>query len=103
MRRSVIILGLFLFLCSQAHAAITVEQATDPEYMINGGFSEATAEDVLIAKNRANGKPVEPLYEKSNNPFVKFLKYVHAYIDPSIESDERYHHDIHLSPSFKDL
>ena len=103
MKRSIIFLGLFLFICSQTYAAISTEQTTDPEYLINGGYSEAMAEDVLISKNRANGKPVEPLYEKSNNPFVKFWKYVYAYIDPAIENDERYHHDIHLSPSFKDL
>ena len=47
----------------------------DPENMINGGYSEVTAEQVLILKNRYDGKPCEPLYEKKyNNKFVNFNK-----------------------------
>ena len=103
MKKVVTILGLFLFICTQVSASITVEQTTDPEILMNGGYSEALAEDVLIMKNRANGKPVEPLYEKSNNKVLKFFKNIYSYLDPSIENDERYHHDIHLSPSYKDL
>ena len=98
-----VVLGLALCTCIKVSASIGVEQTTDPEFLINAGFSEAMAEDVCIAKNRANGKPVEPLYEKSNNVFVKFLKNVYSYLDPAVESDDRYHHDIHLSPSYKDL
>ena len=104
MRKKVLIsLVLLLMFSIKANASITVEQTTDPEYMINCGYSEAVAEDVMILKNRAYGKPVEPLYEKNTNGFVRFLKNCRAYIDPAIEGEDRYHHDIHLSPSYKDL
>lgn len=100
-------LFLALVLCVafglQASASITVEQTTDPEYLINGGYSEAAAEEVLIVKNRAAGKPVEPLYEKKNSKFVRFWRNLYGYIDPATDTDERLHHDIQMSPSYRDL
>lgn len=106
MRRNLLlVLALFLAMGIPAGATLTVEEQTSPEYIINNGYSEATAEEVMIVKNRVNGKPVEPLYEKkySKNKFVRFWQNVYSYIDPSIDSDERLHHDIHMSPSYKDL
>ncbi len=41
-------------LCFQANASITVEQSTEPDYIINNGYSEATAEEVMLMKNRIN-------------------------------------------------
>ena len=103
MKKYLLIMTL-LFLCSQSFASVAVEQTTDPEYVINSGFSEALAEDMVMLKNRVNGEPIEPLYEKSNNKFVKAWRYFHSYLDPSIENDyERYHHNIKLNPSFTDL
>ena len=96
------ILGVLITI--PANSAVTVEETTDAEYLINSGYSQVVAEDVFIQKNRAKGKPVEPLYEKSQNKFVKACKKLHAYIDPAIDvPDERLHHDIRLSPSPADL
>ncbi len=103
MKRNLLITALFAALCIQANAAITVEQTTNPEYLINSGYSEVTAEEVLILKNRAAGKPIEPLYEQKNNKFVRFFRNIFGYIDPAQDTDERLHHDIHVSPSWKDL
>ena len=106
MRRNLLlVLALFVAMSIPANATISVEEITSPEYLINNGYSEATAEEVMIVKNRVNGKPVEPLYEKkySKNKFVRFWQNVYSYIDPAIDSDERLHHDIHMSPSYKDL
>ena len=61
------------------------------------------AEDVFMLKNRANAKPVEPLYEETQNKLVKAWKKVYAYIDPSQDSHDRLHHDIKRSPSWTDL
>ena len=104
MRRNLLlVLALFTALCVQANAEVTPQQVSDPEYMINGGYSEVAAEEVLILKNRLEGKPCEPLYEKNNNKFVRFFKNCYSYIDPAQDSEERYHHDVHMSPSWHDL
>ena len=103
MKRSLLILTLCLLVCTGAKASVSVEQVTEPDYVINSGYSEATAEQVLIMKNRVNGQPVEPLYQKKNNKFVKFCKDIYGYIDPASDTTEFYHHDIHQSPNWRDL
>lgn len=104
MRRNLfLVLALFTALCISARADITPAQQTDAEYLINNGYSEATAEQVLIQKQRVAGDPVEPLYEKKHNKFVRFLQSCYSYLDPSIDNQERYHHDIMQSPSPRDL
>ena len=103
MKRNLLILALFTAVCTQANASVTVEQTTDPEFIINSGYSEAFAEEVNIAKQRANGKPNEPLYEKKRNKFVNFWKNFYGYLVPSYDTEERIHHDIHQSSSWRDL
>ena len=104
MRRNLfLVLALFTALCISARADITPAQQTDAEYLINNGYSEATAEQVLIQKNRIAGEPAEPLYEKKHNKFVRFFRNCYSYLDPSIDNDERYHHDIKMSPHYTDL
>ena len=102
MKRSLLlILALFMFCYTQANAAVTVEQSTEPDYIINSGFSEATAEEIMMEKNRVNGRPSEPLYEK-HNKFVRFCRNMFGYLDPAQDTDERIHHDIRMSPNFRD-
>ena len=75
MKKSLLItLFLLGILVVPAKADMTVEESTDAEYLINSGFSQVLVEDVFIQKNRATAKPAEPLYEKSQNRFVKALK-----------------------------
>ena len=102
MKRS-LLLVLCTFVAIPAMAAVTVEESTDVEYLLNSGYSQLTAEDVFMQKNRVGGKAVEPLYEKSQNKFVNVCKKIYAYIDPSIDEPDRLHHDIKPSPSFTDL
>ena len=105
MRKNLLlVLALFTTaVCLQANAAMTVEQQTEPDYVINNGYSEATAEEIVIMKNRIAGKPAEPLYEKNQNRFIRFCRNLYGYIDPATDTDERIHHDIHMSPNYKDL
>ena len=103
MKRNLLsILSLVAFTCICSNAAITTEQLTEPDYVINNGYSEATAEEVMLAKNRANGQPSEPIFEKRHNKFVRFCRNVYGYIDPAQDTDERIHHDIHQSPNVRD-
>ena len=84
-------------------ASVTVEEQTDAEYLINEGYSQLTAEDVFVSKNRATGKPIEPLYNKKHQKCIKFFKTIYGYIDPSIDEADRLHHNIKPSPSYSDL
>lgn len=103
MRRKLFLLSLAVLFTAPVLADITVEESTDAEYLINSGYSQVTAEDVFMLKNRAMGKPVEPLYEKSQNKFVRVCKKFYAYLDPAQDSDERIHHDVKMSPAASDL
>ena len=103
MKRNLFILFAALCIAGPAFAGITSEEVTDAEYLINSGYSQSTAEDVFILKNRHAGKPIEPLYEKSGSPFVKGWRKFYSYLDPSQDEVDRIHHDIKLSPSYTDL
>ncbi len=104
MRRNLfLLLALFTALCINVRAEVTPQQLTDPEYIINNGYSEATAEEVFLLKNRVSGQPCEPLYEKSQNKFVRACKRFYSYLDPAVDSEERLHHDIKMSPHYTDL
>ena len=104
MRKNLLlVIALFMAICIQTNASVTVEQLTEPDYVINNGLSEATAEEIMIVKNRIAGKPAEPLYEQKHNKFIRFCRNVFGYIDPAQDTDERIHHDIHMSPSARDL
>ena len=102
-RKLVLSLAMATILCLQSHAAISSNQLTEPDYVINNGYSEATAEEIMLIKNRTNGKPYEPISDKKHNKFVRFCRNVYGYIDPAQDTDERMHHDVHMSPSVKDL
>lgn len=84
-------------------ASVTTEESTDAEYLINSGYSQVMAEDIFMQKNRVTGKPIEPLYEKSQNILVRGWRKFYSYIDPAIDRPDRLHHDIKISPSMSDL
>lgn len=96
-------IALMAFMFVPAMADITVEETTDAEYLINSGFSQIFAEDVFIQKNRMLGKTIEPLYEKSENVFVRYWKKFYSYLDPAQVEADKIHHDIKMEPSFTDL
>lgn len=104
MRRKLLFGALFVaFMALPCSAGVTVEESTDAEFLLNSGYSELAVEDVFMLKNRANGKPVEPLYEKSQNKFIKACKRIYSYVDPAVDSHDRLHHDIKPSPAWSDL
>lgn len=104
MKRNLVLLCLAaMFAIIPASALVTTEQTTDAEYLMNQGYSQVAAEDVFILKNRATGKPVEPLYSKDQNVLVRGWKAFWGYVDPARDEFDRIHHDIKLSPAFSDL
>lgn len=104
MKKSLLI-TLFLLgvLVLPAKSAVTVEESTDTEYLINSGYSQVLVEDVFVQKNRASARPIEPLYEKSENRVARILKTIYAYIDPAQETPDKIHHNIKDKPSYSDL
>ena len=103
MKRVLFSLVLSAILTVPAMAAVTVEQTTDAEFLINSGYSQRTAEEVFIAKNRANARPAEALYEESGNSFARWWKKFYSYLDPAQEQYDSLHHDIKMSPDASDL
>ena len=83
-----------------AKAAFTPDEMNDPSFMMNAGFSEMTAADVVIQQSRYNGVPAPNIEDKSyyNKPFIKAIRNVFIYLDPAMENNYRYHHDIKLTP-----
>jgi len=100
-----IILSLFLSVMTvvPVSATVAVEQFTDPEFVVNQGYSQLTAEDVFMSKSRAAGKPIEPLYPQNQNALVRGWKAFWGYIDPAHDEVDRIHHNIKPSASFSDL
>ena len=104
MKKSLLFGILMATMCAlPVMASVTVEETTDAEYVVNSGYSEATAEGVFIQKNRATGMPIEPLYNKNQNIFVKLYKGIFSYIDPAIDPNDKIHHDIKPNPNYTDL
>ena len=66
-------------------------------------FKYCYKEEVSIAKQRANGQPNEPLYDKHRNKFVNFWRNFYGYFVPSYDTEQRIHHDVQPSSSWKDL
>lgn len=105
MKRRVIVLSLLLSILAvmPSMSAVTTSQYTDAEYLMNAGYSQLAAEDVLVLKNRANGNSPETLYRKDQNGFVRGWKAFWGYIDPARDEFDRIHHNIQPSPAFSDL
>ena len=105
MKRRFILSGLVIvaFATMPTIASVTVEQTTDAEFITNQGYSQLTAEDIFMSKNRAVGAPVEPLYNKNQNVLIKSWKAFWAYVDPGRDEFDRLHHNIKPTPSASDL
>ena len=106
MKRRFILLSLVSMMAVvPAMASIGADQFSDPEFMVNQGYSQQVAEDAFVQKNRATGQPIEPLYNSSRNRniFVKGWKAFWGYLDPARDEADRIHHDISPTPSFRDL
>ena len=105
MRNRIFLLSLILSVIAvmPAIAGVAPEQVTDPEYVLNQGYSQQTAEDVILLKNRATGQPPESLYDKNNNVIVRTWKTFWGYVDPAHDEVDKIHHNIKMYPSYSDL
>ena len=105
MKRRIFLLSVILFAIAviPAVAGVAPEQMTDPEYVLNQGYSQQAAEDILIMKNRATSRPPESLYDRNNNVVVRTWKTFWGYVDPAHDTVDKIHHNIKMFPSYSDL
>ncbi len=90
----------------QSQAAISVDQASSPEYLRNKGFSGQTADMITVSKARAIGEEYytkDELAFKKQNKFVRFWRKLYVYTDPAAEDYSFYHHETNTVPSYQDL
>ena len=91
---------------TQANAAVSVDQQTNPAVLRSNGYSAQTTDMVNVGKARAQGYEYytadEAAYKKQNK-FVRFWRKLYVYTDPAAEDYSIYHHDVQTTPSYTDL
>ena len=97
---------LCTILLSAPAVALTVEEASSPEFLRNSGYSNSMIDMTEYSKASANGESyinheeVDHMYDSKFKTWVrKFFKY----IDPAVDDGKFLDHDIKLSPSVNDL
>lgn len=89
-----------------AHAAISVDEMTNPTAVRNNGYSAQMADAISVTKARANSEEFytndEEAFRKQNK-FVRFWRKLYVYTDPAAEDYSFFHHDTNTSPTYKDL
>jgi len=81
--KSLLILAAFAITTTQA-SAITVNEASSQQYLINHGYSKETARLVELQKKQVNG---EPVYDTKPMK-VRWLRKIHSYLDPAIDDGQ---------------
>lgn len=105
MNKVLLLSAVILLSAGLVRAEVTSDEMLDPGYMMNSGFSELMAADAIIHQSRANGVPAMNIEEKAyhRKPLIHAIRKVFIYLDPAMEDDYRYHHDIKLTPQYNDL
>ena len=105
MRKILLLSAVVLLSAGIVRAEVTPDETLDPNYMMNNGFSETLASDVIIQQARSAGVPASDIQDKAyyNKPFIKAIRNVFIYLDPALEDNFRFHHDVKLTPSVHDL
>ena len=104
--KKLLLIAMLATIPAVAQATISVDQASNPEVLINNGFSKQTADIVSVGKARATGRAYYTEDEKAfqkQNKIVKFWRKLYVYTDPAAEDYSFYHHDTKTTPSYTDL
>ena len=100
---SVAIIAFMIQLSSGA--AVTADKVLTQEYLMNNGYSKQIFDAVNASRARALGEEYYSSEERelrSLTPGKKFLRKLHAYIDPAMDDYSFYHHDVSREPSIYD-
>ena len=105
--RQILLIASFMMLVPlSANSAVTVDQSTSKDYVVNQGYSEETYETITVEKNRGVGKEYYTAREKRDRELpkvVRFFRKFYSYTDPGAEDFSFYHHNFSTTPSYTDL
>ena len=101
-----LLVSMMAFIPLGANSAVTVDQATSRDYIMNQGFSEDTYEIITVEKNRGVGKEYYTAAERADrnmDPIRRFFRKLYAYTDPAAQDFSFYHHNNEPTPSYTDF
>lgn len=106
MKNCFLILGIMSLLTLPACAELTTSDTVNKDYLKNHGYSPALIQATQKSVAQINGEETTAQYEKEvyKNNVVKGIRRFFMYIDPSYDDQSFMNdHEIHTSPSYKDL
>lgn len=104
--KKLLLIAIAATIPTMAHAAVSVEEVTNPAVLRNNGYSAQIADTVQVTKARALGQEYYTKDEedfRNQNKFVRFWRKLYVYTDPAAEDYSFYHHDADTTPSYTDL
>ena len=106
MKRFILIVSLLLVSQQLCHSELIEQEMCDPQYLINNGYSTEMAEMVNYQKSRSMAEEfnsVKPVSRCKRNKFTLFWRRCLEYIDPALDDDSFYYHDIKTEPKIEDF
>ena len=106
MKKYVLICLLLFFVQTPGSAILPDDEMTTPHYVINNGYSQDMAEMVNMQRARATGEeivPVKPQKRINRTPVGRFFRKCLEYLDPALDDDSFYVHDIKMEPQITDF
>lgn len=106
MKKLILALSCLLLVPNVCGAVITDRELSSPENIINSGYSADMADMVQLGKARATAKEfnsIKPVKRCNRTPFGRFCRRCLQYLDPALDDDSFYYHDVIMEPSTKDL
>jgi len=106
MKKLFLLIVFMLFCCPVGHAILEVEKSTSPEELINAGFSSEFADMVNMQKCRSTStefQSIKPVKPYQTTPVYVFFRKIFTYIDPALDDNSFYNHDMKWEPSINDL
>ena len=102
-----ILIALLFFVSQQiSYAIVTDEQLRSPEGIVNSGYSTEMADMVNMQMSRDLGQEfnsIKPVKRCKRNKFTRFCRKCLEYIDPALDDDSFYSHDIEMEPKTTDF
>ena len=106
MKKFILIASSLLLIQPFCCAELSDAEMTTPEYLINSGYSTEMAEMVNYQKSMSLGEEfnsIKPVQRSKRNKFTRFWRRCLEYIDPALDDDSFYGHDIITEPQIKDF
>jgi len=106
MKKLILTLFCLLLVPNSCGAIITDREMTEPQQIINAGFSADMADMVQLEKARSTStefNSIKPQKRCNRTAFGRFWRRCLEYIDPALDDDSFYYHDIKMEPQMSDL